>query len=35
MVAKGNKRSDLQPLAEQVLAAVAAIQPGQLVRIGG
>lgn len=34
MVAKGNRRPDLQPLIERVLAAVATVQPGQLIRIG-
>ncbi len=35
MVAKGNKRSDLQPLVADVLAVLAAITPGQVVRVGG
>lgn len=35
LVAKGNKRSDLQPLIQQVLATIGTIQPGQLVKVGG
>ena len=34
MVAKGNKRSDLQPLIPEVQAVLAAIMPGEVVRVG-
>jgi len=35
LVAKGNKHSDLQPLMADVQAVLAAITPGQVVRVGG
>lgn len=34
MVAKGNKRSDLQPLIAGVKAVLGAITPGQVVKVG-
>jgi predicted nuclease of predicted toxin-antitoxin system len=34
LVAKGNKHSDLQPLIADVQAVLAAITPGQVVRVG-
>ena len=34
MVAKGNKRTDLQPLIADVQAVLGAITPGQVVRVG-
>lgn len=34
MVAKGNRHSDLQPLISQVLAALSAVVPGQVMRLG-
>lgn len=34
MVAKSNKRSDLQPLMKHVLAVLAAATPGQVTKVG-
>lgn len=35
MVAKSNKRGDLQPLIPSVLAVLDAVRPGQVTRVGG
>lgn len=35
LVAKGNKRSQLQPLIPDVEAILVGIAPGQVVRVGG
>ena len=35
LIAKGNRRSDLQPLIPDLLAILVGVAPGQLVRVGG
>ena len=34
MVAKSNKRADLQPLIKDVLAALLAMTPGHIIKVG-